>query len=81
MFAILLATDTFRGSTTASLRDKGVVDDRRGVLTIKNTKKLDNAACECFEALSLRAGADVEKRPSVGPRNQKRTSTRGAGRR
>jgi len=36
----------------AALRDLGIIDYRRGVLTIKNSKKLWKVACECAEAMS-----------------------------
>ena len=36
----------------ATLRDQGVIDYRRGVLTIRNSKKLWKVACECAEAMS-----------------------------
>jgi CRP-like cAMP-binding protein len=36
----------------AALRDKGSIDYRRGVLTIKNAGKLAKVACECAEAIS-----------------------------
>jgi CRP-like cAMP-binding protein len=34
------------------LRDKGIIDYRRGVITIRNTERLRKIACECFEAVS-----------------------------
>ena len=36
----------------AALRDKGIIDYRRGVLTIRNSKKLWKVSCECAEAMS-----------------------------
>ena len=33
------------------LRDKGIIDYRRGVLTIRNPKKLRKIACECVDAI------------------------------
>jgi CRP-like cAMP-binding protein len=40
-------------SESASLlREKGIIDYRRGVLTIRNTKRLHSVACECFDAVS-----------------------------
>jgi CRP-like cAMP-binding protein len=36
----------------ATLRNKGIIDYRRGVLTIRNPKRLQKVACECFEALA-----------------------------
>jgi CRP-like cAMP-binding protein len=36
----------------STLRDKGVIDYRRGVLTIRDSKRLQKFACECFDAVS-----------------------------
>src|SRR6187399_3591579 len=36
----------------AALRDKGIIDYRRGVLTIRNAKRLHKVACECFDVVS-----------------------------
>jgi CRP-like cAMP-binding protein len=36
----------------ATLRDRGVIDYRRGVLTIRNASRLHEFSCECFEAIS-----------------------------
>jgi len=36
----------------AALRDQGMIDYRRGVVTIRNSKKLWKVACECAEAMS-----------------------------
>jgi CRP-like cAMP-binding protein len=38
--------------SAATLREKGIIDYRRGVLTIRNAKKLHKAACECVDAVS-----------------------------
>lgn len=38
--------------SASTLRDKGIIDYRRGVLTIRNAKRLRKIACECFEAVS-----------------------------
>jgi CRP-like cAMP-binding protein len=38
--------------SASTLRDKGIIDYRRGVLTIRDTKKLHRIACECFDAVS-----------------------------
>jgi UTP-glucose-1-phosphate uridylyltransferase len=38
-----------------TLREKGTIDYRRGVLTIRNRKKLGKFACECFETISRAA--------------------------
>jgi CRP-like cAMP-binding protein len=36
----------------AQLRSKGVVEYRRGVITIRNRKRLHQTSCECFDAVS-----------------------------
>ena len=41
----------------STLRDKGIIDYRRGVLTIRNQARLHKIACECFEVVSQVAGA------------------------
>jgi CRP-like cAMP-binding protein len=38
--------------SASTLRDKGIIDYRRGVLTIRNPKRLHKIACECFDAVS-----------------------------
>ena len=38
--------------TASALRDKGMIDYRRGVLTIRNATKLRRAACECVDEIS-----------------------------
>jgi CRP-like cAMP-binding protein len=38
--------------SASALRNKGVIDYRRGVLTIRNPKRLRAFSCECFEAVS-----------------------------
>lgn len=35
----------------AALRSSGIIDYRRGVVTIRNRRRLQKVACECFEAL------------------------------
>jgi CRP-like cAMP-binding protein len=35
-----------------TLREKGIIDYRRGVLTIRNIKRLHKIACECFDIVS-----------------------------
>jgi CRP-like cAMP-binding protein len=34
------------------LRTKGIIDYRRGVLTIRNAKRLHKVACECYDVVS-----------------------------
>lgn len=43
--------------SAAILRGKGIIDYRRGVLTIRNPKRLQKMACECFQAVSHATGA------------------------
>ena len=38
--------------SAAVLRDKGIIDYRRGVLTIRNPKRLRKMACECVDAIA-----------------------------
>jgi CRP-like cAMP-binding protein len=40
----------------STLRKKGIIDYRRGVLTIRNAKRLQKVACECYESVSSAAG-------------------------
>jgi CRP-like cAMP-binding protein len=51
--------------SAGALRDKGIIDYRRGVLTIRNPKKLRRIACECFEAIS-RSNNGSGAKPSKG---------------
>src|SRR5262245_34308255 len=39
--------------SAATLRRKGIIDYRRGVLTIKNARRLHKMACECFDVISV----------------------------
>ena len=39
--------------SASALRAKGIIDYRRGVLTIRNTKRLHKVACECFDVVSV----------------------------
>jgi len=41
-------------ASASALREKGMIDYRRGVLTIRNAARLRRAACECVDAM-LRA--------------------------
>jgi CRP-like cAMP-binding protein len=40
----------------STLRDRGIIDYRRGVLTIRNASRLHRVACECFDVVSLNGG-------------------------
>jgi hypothetical protein len=42
----------------STLREKGVIDYRRGVLTIRNAKRLQKFSCECFDAISPSANGE-----------------------
>ena len=48
----------------SSLRDQGIIDYRRGVLTIRNAKRLHKVACECFDAVFERGGSPAVPRPT-----------------
>ena len=39
-------------ASASALREKGMIDYRRGVLTIRNAARLRRAACECVDAIS-----------------------------
>jgi CRP-like cAMP-binding protein len=59
--------------SASALREKGVIDYRRGVLTIRNAKKLHTFACECFDAISRPYdGGSGAKRGSAGGRPDRR---------
>jgi CRP-like cAMP-binding protein len=40
----------------STLRDRGIIDYRRGLLTIRNPTRLHKVACECFDIISLNGG-------------------------
>jgi CRP-like cAMP-binding protein len=52
----------------ASLRRKGIIEYHRGVLAIRNTKRLHKVACECFDAVSWAMRSPIATRRSVAPR-------------
>jgi CRP-like cAMP-binding protein len=59
--------------SASTLRDKGVIDYRRGVLTIRNARRLEKFACECYGAISHASNgtgtpAGVPRRPARGPK-------------
>ena len=39
-------------AAAATLRGQKIIDYRRGVLTIRNVKRLRAMSCECFEAVT-----------------------------
>ena len=45
-------------ASASALRDKGMIDYRRGVLTIRNAARLRRAACECVDAISRSSNGD-----------------------
>jgi hypothetical protein len=38
--------------SASTLRDKSIIDYRRGVLTIRNAKRLRKISCECVDVVS-----------------------------
>jgi CRP-like cAMP-binding protein len=48
-------------ASASALREKGMIDYRRGVLTIRNAARLRRAACECVEAMSRSSNGDSGK--------------------
>jgi CRP-like cAMP-binding protein len=61
----------------AVLRDQRIIDYRRGVLTIRNPKRLHKIACECFDAVSQ--SSDGNRSPSAKPTSSGRPSRRRSG--
>lgn len=60
-------------ASASALRDKGMIDYRRGVLTIRNAARLRRAACECADAMSRASnghGADPGGSRDPQPRLQ-----------
>ncbi len=53
-------------ASASALRDKGIIDYRRGVLTIRNPNRLRKVACECVDAVS--PAAPLAFRQRVLPR-------------
>jgi CRP-like cAMP-binding protein len=45
-------------ASASALREKGMIDYRRGVLTIRNATRLRRAACECVDAISRSSNGD-----------------------
>ena len=48
-------------ASASALRDKGVIDYRRGVLTIRSAARLRRVACECAEEISRSANGNSAK--------------------
>jgi CRP-like cAMP-binding protein len=53
-------------ASASALRDKGIIDYRRGVLTIRNAARLRRVACECVDAISRSSNGTAGT--SRGPR-------------
>ena len=49
-------------ASASSLREKGMIDYRRGVLTIRNAARLRRAACECVDAISRASNGSSPRR-------------------
>lgn len=67
--------------SAGTLREKGIIDYRRGVLTIRNPARLRKIACECFDAISQPFEPTTSAQPSApkspaaktaGPRPRRR---------
>ena len=52
-------------ASASALREKGMIDYRRGVLTIRNAAKLHCAACECVDAISQSSNGTRRRGPGV----------------
>lgn len=52
----------------AMLRSKGIIEYHRGVLAIRNPKRLRKVACECFDAVSWSPSPRLPARRSSTPR-------------
>ena len=47
--------------SASTLREKGIIDYRRGVLTIRNAKRLRKIACECYDVVSRSSDGRSQK--------------------
>jgi hypothetical protein len=63
--------------SASTLRKQGIIDYRRGVLTIRNTRRLHKVACECFDVVSRSANngkstwlADLSENPAAATRQR-----------
>jgi CRP-like cAMP-binding protein len=50
-------------ASAAALREKGIIDYRRGVLTIRNAARLRRVACECLDEMSRAASVNGATAP------------------
>jgi len=57
--------------SAATLRQNGTIDYRRGVLTIRNPKKLRKFACECLDTISRSANGQQARTRSLSNRSPK----------
>lgn len=65
LLAQMVGAPLFAVSQAAStLRDKGIIDYRRGVLTIRNNARLHKVACECFDVVCLAGPAAAATAPA-----------------
>jgi CRP-like cAMP-binding protein len=62
--------------SASALRKKGVIDYRRGVLTIRNPRRLRTFACECFDAVSQSTNGASAQSTNGGRPEANRRATR-----
>ena len=55
-------------ASASALREKGMIDYRRGVLTIRNAVRLRRAACECVDAISRSSNGHGTATPTAARR-------------
>jgi CRP-like cAMP-binding protein len=58
--------------SASTLRDKGIIDYRRGVMTIRNPKRLHKVACECFDVVSTNGHPPTPPAPAGRERRARR---------
>ena len=58
-------------ASASALRDKGMIDYRRGVLTIRNAARLRRVACECLEAISRASSGNAREAKAPSPRTRR----------
>jgi CRP-like cAMP-binding protein len=61
----------------STLRARGVIDYRRGVLTIRHARRLQRIACECFDAMTANGHGGI---PPPSPRGGQRSAKGSGGR-
>jgi CRP-like cAMP-binding protein len=57
--------------SASTLRDQGIIDYRRGVLTIRSARRLHNVACECFDMVSYARAEGTTRRRVPSPPSQR----------